>query len=315
VLTVKQAWKKRIDGAFGGTLLHSVSQRIVCKIYREGRTRAIWCLQENGKRAWEREFDDEELDHYFLYGGKIYAGGTAARNLSVETGETIAEAAFGEAVLIRPPIRSGPVYVLGGMVAPKELLGLDAATLNVLWRWPDPEYVADELGLCRYVGGAMHLVDLLTFKERNVGHPRPLGVHGHCGDLWCHFEDRERFGISTVTGEVIWRQEEAESDFHADLTFVGNVAYCGGRALSAYDLKTGKLLWRANVPGNPGRLRVEGGRVYAGTKSGLVYVLDAVTGELLVSHDLKVEPTAIAPLPPNRIVVGTYKVIYCLEIE
>ncbi len=160
----------------------------------------------------------------------------------------------------------------------------------------------------------MHFVELATREQRSVPHARPLGYHGHCGDLWIHFEERERIGISTVTGEVVWHQEESEPDRHTELVFADGVAYCGGPALSAYDLRTGALVWRRELPGNPGRLRLREGRLYAGTKSGRIYVLDALTGELLVSHDLGVEPVAIDGLGPDRVVVGTYKAVYCLEI-
>lgn len=312
----KLAWKKRVDGFFQGSFLDVIGGRIILKIGREDipSTPAIWCLQANGKTAWEREFAFDEIDHYFPFGDSIYVDGLAALRLSI-AGETVAQRNFGRTrVRIRPPIPSGPVYVLGGLESPKALMGLDPTTLETVWEWPATNWAAHDGQLCRYSDGAMHFVDLATMKERSVPHLRTLGYHGHCGELWCHFDERERFGISTVTGEVVWHQVESEPDLHTELTFADEVAYCGGPALSAYDLKTGALLWRQKAPGNPARLRVHEGRLYAGTKSGWVYVLDAATGEVLVSHDLKVEPTAIAPLSRERVVVGTYKVIYCLEL-
>jgi hypothetical protein len=307
-----QAWKKRVDGAFGGTLLHVIGSRIVCKIYREQES-AMWCLHDNGKYAWERVFEGDDFDHYLPLAERIYVDGRTARRLDPATGQTLASKDLGDVVSIQPSPSRGIAYVVGGIGAPKALVGLDPYTLNVVWRWPDPNYFVHGEQLCRYAHGAMNFVDLATMLERAVPYSPALGIHGHCGDLWCHFEPRKRIGISTATGEVVWQHEEAEDGLQAGLTYANDVAYCGGRAMSAYDLNTGKVLWRRVVDGNPGRLRVEGGRVYAGTKSGLLYTLDGRTGEVLLAHDLKAEPTAIAPLAPNRIVVGTYKVIYCLE--
>jgi outer membrane protein assembly factor BamB len=314
----KQAWKKRVDGSFLGSFLDVVSERIVCKVRRE-RSPALWCLEVNGRTAWDREFQDDDVGAFFPYRQSIYVEGIAARRLSIETGMTICERRFSERVQIRPPISAGLVYVLGDLGESKALMGLHADTLETLWEWPDARYDAHEAQLCRHDAGVMRLVDLKTLEERQVKCARPIGLHGHCGNLLCQFETRERFAVDLANGEIAWSHEEAAEGFHGlrvgDAVFAGNFAYCGGRAMSAFDLKTGDLLWRRDLPGNPGGLRVEAGRVFAGTKAGVIYMLDAATGEVLVTHDLKVEPTAIAPLGPNRIVVGTYKVIYCLEVS
>jgi outer membrane protein assembly factor BamB len=312
--TVKLAWKKRINGRFLGTFLSVLSNRIFLDIRRD-RSQAMWCVQGNGKEAWEREYELDEIDHFFPHAGSLYLGGTKARKLQVETGATLAENDLGAPVLIRPPTSSGPVYILGGMAAPKALLGLHPDTLQIEWQWQDPEYVAHGGQLCRYCDGVIHTVDLKTMEVRRVRHPRPLGFHGHSGnDVWCHFEQQERFGISTVTGEVVWHQREKEPGLHVSLTFLGDMAYCGGPAISAVDLKTGALRWRHRISGEAGRPHVYDGRLYAATKGGMVYVLDAGTGELVASHELGDEPTAVAALPPDRVVVGTYKLLYCLEL-
>lgn len=313
--TVKLAWKKRIDGRFLGTFLSVLSGRILLDIRRD-RSQAMWCVQGSGKTAWEREYDLDEIDHFFPHAGSIYLGGTKARRLQVETGAALAENDLSAPVMIRPPIPRGPVYIVGGMAAPKALIGLDPETLQVDWEWPDPEYYAHGQQLCRYVDGMIHTVDLKTMELRRVKHARPLGLHGHSGDdVWCHFESQERFGISTVTGEVVWHQREKGPGLHVDLRFVDDMAYCGGPAISAIDLKTGALLWRQRVSGEAGRLHVSEGRLYAATKNGMVYVLDTTTGEVVATHALNDEPTAVAPLSPNRVAVGTYKLLYCLELS
>ena len=202
------AWKKRIDGRFLGTFLSVLGGRVLLDIRRD-RSQAMWCVHGTGKAAWEREYELDEIDHFFPHGESVYLGGSKARRLDIETGAEVAENDFGVPVMIRPPIPSGPVYILGGMAAPTALLGLHAETLQVQWQWSDPEYAAHREQLCRYFDGMIHTVDLKTREVRRVKHPRPLGFHGHGGDqVWCHFEEQERFGISTVTGEVVWHQKE-----------------------------------------------------------------------------------------------------------
>ncbi len=314
--TFALAWKKRIEGAFAGSFLDSVAGRIVLKL-RRGASPCVWCVSATGKALWELEFEQLGLDHYFLWREKLFLDGTAARRVDVETGRIAVERDFRDRVFVAHPIPRGPVYVLGGIVAPKALLGLDPDTLETVWEWPDPEYYAHGDQLCRYVDGMIHTVDLKTMEVRRAKHSRTLGFHGHGGDdVWCHFEDQERFGISTVTGEVVWHHKEREPGLHHNLTFVGDRAYCGGAAISAIDLRTGALLWRRPVSGDAGRFREAEGRLYATTKSGMVYVLDAAAGDVLVSHELKGdEPSAVAPLGPDRVVVGTYKLLYCFEFS
>jgi hypothetical protein len=54
----------------------------------------------------------------------------------------------------------------------------------------------------------------------------------------------------------------------------------------------------------------------------MIHVLEAATGEILLSHrfvykssGLGFEPSPVVPLGEDRIVVGTRKAIYCLEVS
>jgi outer membrane protein assembly factor BamB len=216
-----------------------------------------------------------------------------------------------------------PVYLLGHG-EPRErraLVGLDAETLEPVWRWPHSNYIVDETGLCRYdEQGMLHLVELPSLYERRIQGPfRPhagFDGHFHYGDLWCHFFDRERVGISTVTGEVAWRHTESAAGFHDRGALSGHVAFFGNRGVSAYDLRTGELLWRQPLGGrvmncNP---RIADTRLYVATGDGCVHVLDRSSGDVLASHAVKEDAMAVVPLVPNRVVIGTYELLYCLEL-
>jgi putative pyrroloquinoline-quinone binding quinoprotein len=306
------AWKKKVEGYFAGSFLDVVRQYVVLLIGREGgSTPALWALQANGKTVWEHDFELDEIDHYFVCGESLFIDGVAAIRIGLDDGRILARKEFSERVSVRQPTLGLPVYIVGRAA----IMGVDSQTLETVWEWPDSEFVAHDGRLCRFVDGSMRFVELPAMKEWStpVREPLMLGYHAHCGDLWIHFEEKRRFGISTTTGEVVWCREEKEPDFHAQVFWTHDTAYCGGRAITAYDLRTGTIRWRQEVPGYPEDLRVSEGKLLAGTKSGLVYMLNAHTGEVLLRHDIKAKPTALALLPPNRIVVGTYKVIYCLE--
>ena len=313
----RMAWRKRVEGRFLGSFLDIVEDHVVYKLRRE-RIPGIVCLNAKGRTAWDREFEFNEIGIFFPYGRDLYVEGTKARRLSVESGETVTERDFGERVQVRPPIASGPVYILGDLGQDKALTGLHPETLETVWQWDDPDFMVHDTFLCRDIEGWIETVDLTTFAPRRVRCGERIGgVHGHHAGLWCQISERERLGISLDTGEVVWRHREAEDGFHGmgvgDVVFEGDRGYSGGRAVTAYDLSNGAILWRTSMPAPVGRLRLGEGRILAGSKGGMVYALDTATGAVLVSHDLKAESLAIAPLGANRIVVGTYKVIYCLE--
>lgn len=314
----KLLWRKKVNGVFGGSFLDVIGERIV---YRSSdRHYEITALSGAGRLEWRREFEDGGARMYFCYAGALYCDGPYARRISVRDGAILAEKAYGPEVNIRPPLSGGPVYYRKD---PGTLMGLDPEDLSIRWEWADPEeeYTAHEGQLCRYTkSGEMDFVDLRTREVRRAqGPPRPAlaGLHVHQGDLWCEFyiSAGECLGIDTRTGEVVWRH--ADNRGHMLNAFVGGVAYSGLEGLWAYDLKTGRVLWRQSF-GEPARRlsclpTVHEGRIYLGTMDGTIWVLEARTGEVLLSHPVGVEPNPVRPMSGNRIVVGSFYEILCLE--
>lgn len=316
-------WARKVSGVFTGSFLSAVGERVVCRVRGKGNTPVFWCLESNGRTAWEREFEFDTAEYFAVSHGRIYLDGTAARCLCVDTGETVIERDLGARLLMRPPTRNGPVYVVGhgGEREKKYLACLHPETLEEVWRWPKSTYLAEDARLCRNdAEGVIHVVDLATMKEREVrgpSAPNLLGMHGHLGSIWCQFNAQERFGVDLESERLVWRHAEKEPDVHERPVFADDAAYCGNRGLSTYELRTGRLRWRQDLGGGTLNCQpaVEGDRVYAATQQGVVWVLDRLSGEVLGSHQLKEEPTALAPLVPNCVVVGTSSVLYCLELS
>jgi outer membrane protein assembly factor BamB len=136
--------------------------------------------------------------------------------------------------------------------------------------------------------------------------------------LLCRFGDKERIGIDVRSGAIAWRKEEAGFGYHHTPEFVGDVAYSGDRGLSAYDLKTGELLWRQDFNQETGWLssspRIFGGRVYVGSKDGAFHIVEAATGVVFLSQDVDFEPQVVLPLGRDRVVVGGHEEIACFSV-
>lgn len=93
------------------------------------------------------------------------------------------------------------------------------------------------------------------------------------------------YAFDAATGKQLWRA--AGTQMSAPVTD-GRAAYSvnAGVGLSAFDLKTGKVLW--NVPkiddDSPADLVLDGGRVYVAGSDGKLRVFDAATGALRWEH-------------------------------
>ena len=139
-----------------------------------------------------------------------------------------------------------------------------------------------------------------------------FAAHGHAGDLWCQFgmSGGGRAAVDLRTGREVWR--EAEPGSYGLTVFDEERGYSPADALTAYDLRTGRQVWRREFGQIPtSRPRLAGGRVYIATGDKFAHVLDARTGEVLLSHELKIkaqgaiDPSPAVPFGERRLLVGT----------
>jgi outer membrane protein assembly factor BamB len=269
--------------------------------------------------VWERRLPFDSVEAFWPQRGRLYLDGTLARCLSAATGETLVEKDFGARLSSYGVIGSGPVYFIEERGA---ILCLDPRTLEERWRWDDPSgiaYVHDDR-ICRYEqDGTMELVEIpdRIVRRQVKGPPRPgFGTsHGHVGDLWGQMYDLLRMGFDVRSGQVAWMKEEKDRGYHHLAEVVGEMAYCGERGLSAYDLRSGELVWRQTfgkaAPWLSCLPRLEGDFLYGGTKTGLVFVVDRWSGEVAFSLGVNFAPMVVTPLSPDQIVVGAHDEILC----
>jgi outer membrane protein assembly factor BamB len=318
---IEPVWYRKLDRILAGSFIWLMGDCFVLQLQpdRNGdRQEVIACFDLEGNPVWERRFDFDSINTFWPLAESLYVDGTLVRRLSVDTGETLVERDLGAPADSCGVVDTGPAYYVGehGCV-----VGLDALTLEDVWRWPDPIGLTYPHGglLCRYdLDGTMEIVELpgLTPFRRVQGPPQSEygTTHGHVGDLWCQMYDLMRIGIDTRSGQVVWKKEEREARRHHLPAFVGEVAYAGDRDLNAYEMRTGDLLWRQPFGSLSCRPHIDGDRIYGGAKQGLVYAVDRHSGRVLSSFDAGFSPRDVRPLPGGRVLVASYEELLCFVL-
>lgn len=311
-------WRWPVPGVFTGSFLFSVEGRAVLQVHEEKHLAQVALGLDDGRLAWRRPFEYDTVEIFFPFESRLFLDGIRARGLNTADGVTVAEKDWGERVTVCPPIRSGPVYWLED---PGMVMGLDAETLDELWRWPDPEgtcRVLDDV-LCRYDrDGGIEVVDFRAGVSVHRCQGPPLETASLTCGLWKHLfvqgYERRRVAIDVRTGEVV-RDHSEEMGGLQHLQFAGGVAYSGGPHLSAYDLRTGNVIWRQDFAPYSSALGcnpvIRNGRIYGGTRLGLVFVVNAATGEVESSFQVPYAVNAVAPAPGGLAVVGSSDLIEC----
>ncbi len=319
-MMIKRLWQREFED-YLGLAFEVVGGRIVYHWKRDRRPVITALRGDDGNVEWERVFDPGAVSYFFSHVDRLYFEGEVARCLDVETGETKAERDLGTRVVPHP----GPRWVIYRGREPVFLVGLALDTLEELWRFPDGRrWESHNDFLCRHdTDGTIQFVELPTMKTSLPiqGPPREPGGRGHThlGDLWCRFDEKERVGIDGRSGAIVWRKEEADFGYHHTPRFAGDIAYSGDRGLSAYDLKTGDLLWRQNFGREIGWLSsspyVMNGRIYVGGNDGSFHIVEAATGKMLLSHSLDFEPREVVPLDADRVITASSEVVACFRVS
>lgn len=312
-------WRWQVPGVFTGSFLFVVGDRGVLQVHEESHLAMVALSLDDGQIVWRRPFEYDTVEIFFPFESRLFLDGLEARTLNSADGGTVAEKDWGERVTVRPPIRSGPVYWLeeSGII-----MGLDPATLDELWRWPDPEgacLVHDDV-LCSYErDGVIEVVDFRTGVRlhRCQGPRREKGslTRGIWNHLLIQTYERRRVAIDVRTGGVVWDHSEEDDGMRYLMQFAEGVACAGGTRLSACDLGTGNMIWRQDFSPYSSALGcipvVRGGYIYGGTRNGLVFVVNAATGEVESSFQVPHAVNAVAPAPGGLVVVGSSELIEC----
>ena len=322
-MKAREAWRFRVSGSFLGSFLHAVGGTLVLMFSDREHWSTMAGVSVDGAGLWERRWDD--FAHFSCSRNRLFVDGDKARRIKAETGETELERHLGAPVYLKWALDTGPIYKVAGG---KRYFGLDGEALSTLWEWEDEneDFTFDDGRLCRLSpsrGITIH--ELPSLRQLGPTRRTPLsggGAHTHLGDLFCVFGYRDggRAGVNLKTGDVEWHFTEPTG--YGLTNFDAERAYSPWDGVSAYDLRTGELLWKrafGEIPTSPPR--VQSGKVYVATGDRFVHVLDAASGEVLLSQQLKfksagaIEPAPVVPIGRNLIAIGTLREIICLEVD
>lgn len=323
-MKAREVWRFRVNGNFLGSFLQAVSGTLVMMFSDRDHWSTLAGVSADGVGLWEKRW--EGFAHFFCSRGRVFVDGDKARRIEPATGETQLERDLGAYVYVKWALDAGPIYSVAGG---KRHFGLDGDALSTLWEWEDEDedFTFDEGRLCRQnAGRGITVHELPSLRQCGPTRRTPLpgsGAHAHVGDLFCIFgygQGGGRACVNLETGDVEWHYSEPSG--YGLTVFDADRAYCPGDGLAVYDLRTGRQLWNRTFGDFPtSRAFVKGGRVYIATGDRFVHMLEALTGNVLLSQQLKfkvsgtVEPSPAIPWGDNRIVVGTRKEIICLEID
>jgi outer membrane protein assembly factor BamB len=153
-------------------------------------------------------------------GGRLYVGTHDGHVLALDpaTGARVWDFATGDSVLAAPAVDSGRVYAAS---FDKHVYALDAGSGRLLWK-------RDTLGAV--VSTPAVAGDLVVVGNR-------------CYDL---------LGLKASTGEVAWKRYVWFSWIESSATVRDGVAYVGSSdaaSVGAFDVRTGRPLWQADVHG------------------------------------------------------------------
>jgi len=125
--------------------------------------------------------------------------------------------------------------------------------------------------------------------------------------------------VSIDGTKQLWAYEDAEdpSMFYASPAVAEGVAVigCRDRQIYAFDVNTGKILWKLKTRGDVDSSPViSGGRVYVGSKDKKLYVLDLKSGRSLWEFTASRSITATPAIARGVLIIGdSGGNVYCLE--
>jgi len=188
------------------------------------------------------------VEHGVVFTG---AGGGLFSAVDAANGSQKWQAHLGPGQIATPAVRDGVVLATSGIdqaTAPHVLFGLDAATGQVLWRWPSPSDAAV------YVGSFDDGLVITTSADGNVS---ALAVAAGSVDptpRWSFLTHAPIGNAAAIAGGVLY-------------------VAGGDRTIYAIDEATGQALWSQPVTGQPGAVGVVGNRLYVATDLGRVIAI------------------------------------------
>ncbi len=323
---VKRAWSVQAGWTITGAPTVSGDRVIVGD--RSGTVRAIGL--NDGNVIWSRKLPGSvhttpDVSGEFVV---VTTGDGTVTALDRNSGTVVWNVSTGRPNVACPSIVDGRVYV-GTSAGSFLCLGLSDGSLQ--WKYDSVRAFVETKPLITptsVIFGAwdsyLYALDWSTgqlrWKWNNGTQARglspaaawPVASHGR---IFIAAPDRAATVLDEATGTVVWRSKENTVREAIGISEDGSRFYAKGMndTLFAYDARsTSRLLTWAAACGfgydiDPSMPREADGRVYFGTKNGLVFSIDGLTGSIIWSH--KVSNTivnTVAPVDRHRVVVTDF---------
>jgi outer membrane protein assembly factor BamB len=215
---------------------------------RRGVVRALDA--RTGAQLWEADFDGFSEANLAVADGNVYVSGGLTGQVFAFDAETGQERWRYQAqyALYREPVAGGGIVM---MATHSEVLAIDATTGYERWR----------------VSG--------QWSEM-----APWNIPAMTGEIVVVSQITVLEGVEAASGRRLWQTTTGGFEL-APLVTAGGVAYVQtfDRALSAFDLQTGRFLWGYPLERIATRPAVEGGFVYVGTETGQLFAIGGTAGE------------------------------------
>jgi hypothetical protein len=308
---LRQIWKVRLAAVSWDMV--ACAGRLICRVGDR-----LLSLLPSGRTVWDRRLEKVEgLVAVHVIGDSVYVAGDPVLRIDPITGRTLASRSLGP----WPYLRVADEWLTCFAGAQGRFLVVRPDTLETALSFDDPLGSRSVHGgfLCTTEGGEERITDLWAGDE--VARV-PQALHTHFRDWICFFLQEDRLALDLGTGEIVWRWQESgptrewsigpghtvtftSSGAHEWAMRTGSLAVCFGRALTAYDLRTGKTAWQALEQDVPSRSSALDGRLHVAGEA--VHVLDLATGRVLGSSPaLERQVTGVAALPGGTTVVKCF---------
>lgn len=264
--TGKRKWKVQTGGPVFSSPANAAGNRAIIIGTAAGE---VICLSARGKKQWSRSFDAAVLGSPAVEDSVVYIGGSDStfRALSTATGQVLWQYKGLQGPVVSKPALYKNAVVFGAWDT--HLYALDKMNGRLLWKWNNGSPVVN------YSPAAC----------------TPVVVNDV---VYVAAPDRYLTAIDLATGKTKWRTKEATVRESIGLSEDSLLVY--GKTMqdtvAAFRTNTEKpqLAWKVaagyGYEHSPSMLIEKDGKVFFGTRNGVVYAIDRATQQVAWAHKI-----------------------------
>ena len=230
---------------------------------------AVYCLHASGKLQWKVTTGAAILGSPLIEGGTVYIGGSDSlfRAIDLQTGKLVWAFKGLEGPVVSQPVTDGNTLIFGAW--DRHLYALDKRDGKLLWKWNNGSTV------------------------RNYSPASVIPVIKD-GAVYIAAPDRVLTAIDLQTGTTLWRTAQSAVRESIGISEDGHLIYgktMNDTIVAFYtDRNSPKAAWKMfagyGYEHTPSMLIEKEGRLFFGTRSGVVYAIDPATQKIAWAHKL-----------------------------